>query len=199
MVLNPTLNEEFEKSGNMFSDFMSSEPICLDPWESYFRHKETPEQYRARKESMAKRAVKKETPEERESRIAYMKQKAIYKARKDAIKEEYKWKKIEEREELLEEMKKLRNSENEDGKFYSEPRKTHKKKLTELEKHLRRMKKEEDKEKRERALEEARERDRKRKEAEFHDEVIAHYGGCIGYYRIDDGCSRYTSWNVEGN
>lgn len=73
----------------------------------YVSHKETPEQYRARKESMGKRKNKKETLEEYESRKAYMKEKAI---RINRIKE----RKLEEylkREELRKELREKREEE----------------------------------------------------------------------------------------
>jgi len=71
MVLNPSIHENGESTN------ICDEQISDEVWLRAFSHKETPEQYHARKESMAKRTIKKETPEERESRIAYMKEKSI--------------------------------------------------------------------------------------------------------------------------
>jgi hypothetical protein len=111
-------------------------------------HKETPQQYCARKESMKNRTIKKETPEERESRIAYIKEKSIKLEEEKAVKATREFEKYLTREE--------RNLQNP-----TFPTK-YNKKPTELDKHLKRMKKEEYKEKRQIALEASRERDRQR-------------------------------------
>jgi len=76
MVLNPTLSEQYDNVVSVTSD----EPFEIKELKYLNIYKETPEQYRARTESMTKRSIKKETTEERESRIAYMKQKSIIKA-----------------------------------------------------------------------------------------------------------------------
>lgn len=101
MVLNPNINNENA------NDFMTSPDEIPLTFYEHKTYKETPEQYRARKESMAQRKIKKETPEEYESRKAYMKEKAIRIAR---IKE----RKIEEymkREELRTELREIREEE----------------------------------------------------------------------------------------
>lgn len=99
MVLNPNVVIE-----NIIEFTTNDEPLTFYDCMS---HKETPEQYKARKESMAQRKNKKETSEEYESRKAYMKEKAI---RTNRIKE----RKLEEylkREELRKELREKREEE----------------------------------------------------------------------------------------
>jgi len=179
MVLNPSINENGESTN------ICDEQISDEVWLRAFSHKETPEQYHARKESMAKRTVKKETPEERESRIAYMKEKSIRIAKEKAAKEQREFEKYLTREE----------------RFNLNPTfpKKYTKKPTELEKHLKRMKREECKEKRQIALEEERVRDRERQHRIDSDRANGHYGYVNIRFNSDTGCSRHLSWNVEGN
>lgn len=101
MVLNPNIDNENP------IDFITNPDEIPFTFYEHKTHKETPEQYRARKESMAQRKIKKETPEEYASRKAYMKEKAIMIAR---IKE----RKLEEymkREELRTELREKREEE----------------------------------------------------------------------------------------
>jgi hypothetical protein len=181
MVLNPSISENKESTN------ICDEQISDEVWLNSFKisHKETPQQYRARKESMEKRTIKKETPEERESRIAYMKEKSIKIAQEKADKEQREFEKYLTREE--------RNLQNP-----TFPKK-YKKNPTELDKHLQRMKREEHKEKRQIALEASIERDRERQRRIDSDLANAHYGYVNVGFKFNTGSSRYVSWNVEGN
>jgi hypothetical protein len=73
----PTLSELREQCDNIIDNLYNrttKKAEVLKKQEAYLK-KETPEEYKARKEQQAQRKVKKETPEEYTARIEYMKRK----------------------------------------------------------------------------------------------------------------------------
>jgi hypothetical protein len=180
MVLNPNIVTEnkmaFDESLNPYFDPLN--------FIEYKTHKETPEQYKARKESMAQRKVKKETLEEYESRKAYMKEKAI----KMQKIEEQKYKKFLEREELKqikeEEKRKIKEEKELIEKEFGPKEQLTDTQLS-MKRHNEKIKREDKAYQRKKAFE-AREERRK-------------LGGPVFIIDMPKSPKFRMSWNVEGN